>query len=313
MAKTSLGPHYTITNDTFQDADVDSIKTQLEKFVATNKEGDKRIVFYSLRYSNLSDSIKESMRINESRVDGEIPRNFAAKVSKDVFIDQFKDVMKVQESGTLPKIIYYFDLAINDAKTKYLQGKSNVEINFITSSLGSAVTAAYVYDFYLNLAQSKLENKTITPNFQHEGFHYITQMKEANTKFHFNIYQLTNQLVLFGTSIQNWGNKKSPEEEDSIQSQLKRMTAEERDQMGQNFHLNVYSYRNPNDLLCLYVPPTFYQELLHDYQNVNQVVNIHYSNVLLHNDPITAHTFPLSSGRIAKRLSNGVKGKKNRR
>ena len=302
MAKTSLGNKYTIRKDVFFDSDVDTIKTQLEKFIATNKEGNKSIVFYSLRYSNLSDTIKEVMRENEAIVDKGFRRGFVAKVAKNGFIDQFKDVMKVQEEGVLPKIVYYFDLAVNDAMEKYFLGKDNVKINFVTSSLGSAVTAAYIYDFYLSLAQKSAVKENVSPNFDHAIFSYFSLTDQSNVKFHFNVYQLTNQLVLFGTSIQNWGNKKTEAE----RLQMNVLDSMQVLKMKDYFDLNIYSYRNQNDDLCLYVPPLFYQELLKDNVNVKPVINIHYTNLLLHNDPISAHTFPLSSGRIAKRLANGV-------
>ena|SRR6218665_2313176 len=295
MAKKSLGAGYKIEKCTDFYHDNEDIKPQLEKFVAESTNKEKKMIFYSLRYSNFSDTIKDSMKANESIIDRKFRRGLTARVAKDGFIDQFKDVMKVQETEVMKKLINYYDLVMTDAENNYFINSDSIKINLITSSLGSAVTAAFLYDFYLNIAKASF-NPQLKTNFDHKAFHF--DKKTQRKKYFFTVYQLTNQLILFDKSIRNWGNDKQFEEQE--------LSPTDKNAMSSRFDLRIYSFRNPKDLLCFYVPPTFYQDLFKDYENVHEVINIHYKNMIGHNNIITAHIHPLNSKRIAKTLSEGV-------
>ena len=208
----------------------------IEKFVASNQDNNETIIFYSIRWSNLTDPLKESLMNEENK---NPRRRKISKIAKNgLMIDLIKDVMAVQEEPVLDEVIKYLDTVMDDI---YLSTPSNPNINIISASLGSAMIYRYLQIKSFNtqvsriLAKEFLETrisntkilnpddktqateKDLIPSFNpiylgpwssvkplpYDKQKLINQDPLEITSVHF--YMLTNQINLMGKSINNWG------------------------------------------------------------------------------------------------------------
>jgi hypothetical protein len=310
LAKFHFKGHYQIIKDiSFHTKD--TFKTHLEKFKAFDKNKDT-ILFYSIRYSNKSDSIKIKMKKNEMIENKR--RNGIPRFAKNGFIDQFKDVMLVQEKNISDTITIMFNESLSDFVKHKNFDKDSSCINFITASLGTAVTARYLRSIYL-----LKKEKDVDDSLSYADMHQMNSI--SNDKNYrkilsiknFRIYQLTNQLDLFGESIKNWGNPSTFQGYQDELNEFKMNSNKRLIQSNDNkMVLKSYSFRHPNDLLCFYVKPSFYKTHFDiksndpEYKDIDNVVNIHYRNILRKNNLIVAHVFVYSSRRLAKKIVSGI-------
>jgi hypothetical protein len=293
--------------------------TRLEKTEYFNVLHDKRLVFYSIKWSDLVEPSRQEIRFREDELSGRF-HGFTRTLKRQLMYKRVADAFLGQDSTHLAKIIETMEVAFGDITDETGGLEKLSQLNLISGSFGSQLFIRFLYDrqedllqpltnqlitedyskwskfFGLNLNEftEKLEDKVF---YDSVYAHVLSVSKDSlltvnnfNTKgLQLNFYMLTNQLNLMDGNIPNWGGNMPT---DSSRLRIKSVRA--------------VAFRNTNDLLCYYVP----EEVFSKYFRCNdvQVTNTYYWNFLIRNNALSAHTAVFKLNKLAKAIVKGSDG-----
>lgn len=269
---------------------------------------DKGVIkFYTIRWTHLTQQYKDSLLYYENGMN--LRRSWLnRRIKNKTVIDQISDLLNIQKKEVLDTVMDFLDVAMTDiANSINLQKKQ--KINIISSSLGSSIVMKYLMkpvDYkmpepLLAMKQKKLgksrsdiekayikERKQLD-NFKNSFFRETLNddqnRNEVGVKTGLNLFMLTNQINLMNGTIANWGCDDGYDDRcfDTV---------------------NTLALRNPNDVLCYYLPPEA-MKLPQCSLNRFKTVNAYYWNFILGNGIKPAHTKPFKLKKIAKVISYG--------
>lgn len=295
--------------------------TRLEKTEYFNVPHDKRLVFYSIKWSDLVEPAKQEIRFYEDHLSGKF-HGLSRTIKRQLMIKRVADGFLGQDSTHLTKIVKTIEVAFHDI-TSETGGLENLsQLNLISGSFGSQLFIRFLYDRQHEIKKSYVDQQIANDEFRNkwiqklgldlkgDNIEVINEMlfdsiyssvlstsmdslmnsNNFNTNgLQLNFYMLTNQLNLMDGNIPNWGGNLPTD--------------------GSRLHINsvrAIAFRNTNDLLCYYVP----KEVFSKYFRCDdiQVTNTYYWNFLIRNDIICAHTAVFKLNKLAKAIVKGSDG-----
>lgn len=318
------------------------IEKNLEKCSFTSKDKTKKIVYYSITWSSWSDLEKEALIAQEEN-HNPTNWNISDYVKHGVMIERAGDLFFASRERIFDQIFDIVNVGINDMLNENPEVKMD-NLNIISGSLGSQVfikilkrkfgmreqesvdslsiedQRVLLTEYFLNQkfeehsnivnycisqdeitqinqdVELKLDNGFINVDLnsillQENNFignicyNNTNQIYNSEQATQLNFYMLTNQFGLMGENLKNWGGK----EYDKICFKKANFTA----------------FRNPNDMLCYYLPKKLiYEEASCEGKDIH-VTNLYYWNFLFRNNILSAHVSPFKLNKMYHAISFG--------
>ncbi|MCH2224886.1 MAG: hypothetical protein MK066_08970 [Crocinitomicaceae bacterium] len=275
-------------------------KVKLEKTEYSNPELHKRLVFYSIKWSDLTDSAKMVMIQNETQLEGAF-HGINKPIKKGLMYCRVSDAFYGQDKNYLGPILETIDCAYLDIQ-KEIGGANLNELNLISGSYGSQIFIRYLYEkqkVSIESAYNEIDTTTrlfesapLTPLLAPaapesiEALFFDHKFKETTLNF----YMLTNQLALMDGHLKEWGGC------DPILSREFRIGG-----------VNAVALRNTNDFLCYYLPKETLSKFFQCEDENITVTNSFYWNIPPLNNPGSAHTCVFKLKKFAKIVVFGSK------
>lgn len=262
--------------------DIEIIKIKAHSL---NSECKDTNLFYSINWSVLIEKDRDKLRKIE--MDGKpFFRGTNRLAKRMILINNVSDAFTGSKSNTLEYIVKGFIKIIDNGNLL-----KNENINLISGSFGSQLFLAtllalqdesfYKSNFFGLLNQNNLINDS-------------TMFKiNKNNKISLNMYMLTNQLNLMPDNVIDWANSicNNKFHKDSTKLNFK--------------EVNITAFRNPNDLLCYYVPIEALKNIFKVPNSSINLVNAYYFNWPIRNDVLFAHTSVFKLKKLSKIIYYG--------
>ncbi|MGV6861557.1 MAG: hypothetical protein ACWA41_07280 [Putridiphycobacter sp.] len=240
-------------------------------------------LFYSINWSVLIENNRNELK--NSEIGGKpLYRGLNRFAKRKILIDKVSDAFSGSKTGTLTPLVTAFIKILEDEKML-----EKDKLNLISGSFGSQLFLATLLalqddSFHINDFIDKDEQ---TIFMQEDGFKL-----DINTEIELNMFMLTNQLNLMPENVIDWANSIC---NDSLNKSTRL-----------NFNkVNVTAFRNPNDLLCYYVPKKALKNIFSVDDSDIHLVNAYYFNWPIRNDAMLAHTSVFKLKKLSKIIYYG--------
>lgn len=245
--------------------------------------------YYSINWAVAVQNSKDSL-VNAEMNNSPFYLGINKMLKKMVMMRRVSDAF----SGSKPQIIIKLHKLLCQIITDGNLFNKN-SLNVITGSFGTQITLGLLQEIQQfensKLFKNKFEFQEIFSQLakaDNKGIDYYKAKLTIDTTQKLKIFSLSNQLNLMPNNINGW------------YSNLKR------DSSHLNFDsVQIVAFRNPNDILCYYMPQKTAEQFFPKTTNV-KVINTYYFNWPIRNDVATAHTVVFDSKKLAKIIHYGT-------
>lgn len=241
----------------------------------------KTNTYYSINWSVLTAGKKDTLRREEFK-DG--PRFIGINkgiLKKVVMVEKVSDAFNGSEPETISMLLKTILLVLLDDN---LYKEEN--LNLISGSFGSQLFLGAMKTFQnLNLAT----NAQVFNNLTIRNLDFLIPKNQR-----LNMFLLTNQINLMDENIDSWFMNNSVDS-----TKIKPLNYKE---------IQIVAFRNPNDILCYYLPKKVADKLFEKYVKPEKikVYNAYYFNWPIRNDVGLAHTCVFNLKKLAKAVYYGT-------
>ena len=213
VSKKLLGKKYKHKREVIKIEEIDKVN-YLEKHTCTSQNSNNKIIFYSVRWSVFTDSIKDSFIRRENKPDN---WTLSKTIKNSVMIEKAGDLFFVQRKEVLDKIFTVYDACFEDIQNANI---SDAHLTLVSASLGSQVLLRYLNHVNVTDTNSFLLNKFSSKN--------------EDDEFNASWFLFSNQIDLMLEGVHRWGGAD--------------------DKSFDLDGVNMTVFRNPNDMLCYILP-----------------------------------------------------------
>lgn len=254
-----------------------------------NGQSVEENVFYSINWSVVIDSSKR--KLEETEFDYS-PRYWGINkgLKRFVMIEKMSDAFAGSQPAMAQKIYYTYYAIVADGGV--LQNP-NTTLNVITGSFGTQLFLGAINELQKNEKSLYFEKQFKTQNeFLKDSISFVEEFRKSVTidpTLKLQLYALTNQVNLMPNNVNPWFKDLN---QDSLLLEFN--------------SVQITAFRNPNDILCYYLPDTvakkYFPNKIHDSV---RVINSYYFNWPFKNDVASAHTAVFKLKKLSKIIYYG--------